>query len=226
MKRSIAVLACASLVAAVFLCPSARAGDPLSGTDFSAGVSCAGMKITVCPAGDFEYIRDGCGVGFQNYIWVIVRTTYYAPIPGIPPTDFWLNACNPAAQLALCAAPVLADSATGSNGRTTISGRLSGGGCALTGGVWIAAVGIIVMDPDDWSSPLCLDIAIKSPDVMGEGGHPDGSVNLSDLIPFGSSYNKNWGQSSFNPCCDYNDDNTCNLSDFAFFGTHYQHRCQ
>ncbi len=226
MRRSTVILGCASLVAAALgdFTP-ARAGDPMTGCDISAGLSCAGMQVTVCPAGDFEYIRDGCGIGLQNYIWVIVRTSYGVPIPGVPATDFWLNACDPATQLALCAAPMLADSTTGSNGRTTISGRIAGGGCARAGGIWIAVWGIIVSDPDHCERPLCLDIVIKSLDIMGEGGHPDGIVNLSDLIPFGSSYNKNMGYPGFNPCCDYNDDIHCNLSDFAFFGTHYQHRC-
>jgi hypothetical protein len=66
---------------------------------------------------------------------------------------------------------------------------------------------------------------VKSPDLTGAGGNPDGVINLSDLVPFGSSYNKNLGQGGYNACCDYNDDDKCNLSDFAFFGTHYQHRC-
>lgn len=33
------------------------------------------------------------------------------------------------------------------------------------------------------------------------------------------------GETGFSGCCDYNDDGTCDLSDFAFFGQHYTHQC-
>jgi len=210
----------------ILMCVSAArtvAGDM---DDYStAGLSCQGMKLTVCPGGDFEQIRNGCG-GTGAYIWIEARPDD-VPQPGIPVTDFWINACNPATQLSLCAQPIIADSMTGANGRTTFSGILRAGGCALTGGIWIAIQGRrVYVDPPNGSTVLCLDIIIKSPDLVGRGGPPDGVVDLSDLIPFGFSYNKNLGQAGYNACCDYNDDNHCNLSDFAFFATHYQHGCQ
>ena len=112
------------------------------------------------------------------------------------------------------------------NGRTTFSGVLRAGGCVLSGGIWIAVQGKVIKGPYPsctWN--LCLPIVVKSPDMTGAGGKPDGVVNLSDLVPFGFSYNKNLGQAGYSACCDFNDDNKCNLSDFAFFGLHYQHRC-
>jgi hypothetical protein len=213
-------------VAAVLVFASpARACDAVDDCLSSAGVSCPNMKVTVCPQGDFEMISKSCGAT-ADYIWVEVITSCGGggPLPGVPRTDFWFNACDPARQLALCIEPFIADSLTGMNGRTTFSGVLRAGGCVPSGGIWIAVQGFIIHTR--WcASTLCLPIIVKSPDSTGPGGNPDGVVNLSDLIPFGFTYNKNLGQARYNPCCDYNDDDKCNLSDFAFFGTHYQHRC-
>lgn len=209
----------------LLLATSAFAGD-VDDCLSNAGVSCVGMKVTICPAGDFEFIRDGCGTGLGNYIWIEARDASNNPVPGIPWTDYWLNACDPTKQLCLCASPVAADSLTGANGRTTFGGRIAGGGCALTQGIWWAIQGkVIKTKPCPSATALCLDVVIKGPDLQGTGGQPDCVNNLSDLIPFGASYNKTYPAPAFNACCDYNDDNTCNLSDFAFFGTHYQHRC-
>jgi hypothetical protein len=208
------------------LATSVYAGD-VDDCRSTAGITgCAQMKLTVCPAGDFEFIRDACGTGITAYIWVTARDASGNPIPGIPWTDYWLNACDPTKQLALCASPLGADSLTGANGTTTFSGRVAAGGCTLTQGVWWAIQGKVLKGVyPDCTNNVCLSVIVKSPDLTGAGALPDGVVNLSDLIPFGSSYNKNLGQAGFNACCDYNDDDKCNLSDFAFFGTHYQHRC-
>jgi hypothetical protein len=190
----------------------------------SAGLSCTGMKITICPKGDFEQIRNGCG-GSNDYIWIEARDCASTPIPGIPWTDYWIGACTPAQALFYCVEPIAADSLTGANGRTTFSGVIRAGGCVLTGGVYMAIQGEIIRTPPNYITPLCLNVILKGPDLTGAGGAPDGFVNLSDLVPFGSSYNKNLGQGGYNACCDYNDDDKCNLSDFAFFGSHYQHSC-
>lgn len=214
------------IVSLAMLCLAApvRGGDPER--TMHAGLSCSEMKISVCPAGDFEAVRKGCG-GTADYIWIEVLSGWYEdPIPGIPVTDYWLGACDGPTLLSLCAQPILADSATGLDGRTTISGHIHAGGCALTGGIWIAVQGQVIDICPPCSETLCLPIVIKSPDLTGSGGAPDGVVNLSDLIPFGLSYNKSYGQPDFNACCDYNDDFTCNLSDFAYFSLHYQHTCQ
>jgi hypothetical protein len=60
----------------------------------------------------------------------------------------------------------------------------------------------------------------RSADLDGSG-----IVNVSDLPILGSSYNKSLGDSGFSSCCDFNWDNKCNITEFAFFGTHYQHGC-
>jgi len=215
---------------------SAFAGD-VDDCKSNAGISCSRMKVNICPFGDFEFIRDGCLPAGAQYIWIEAMDIGSNPIPGIPWTDYWLNSCDPAKALFLCASPVAADSLTGANGRTTFRGRIAGGGCNIPAGqlqglgIYWAIQGKVIKLRPNCTSPLCLAVDIKSADLTGLGGPPDGTVNLSDLVPFGSSYNTAWGVpppagKAFNSCCDYTDDNSCNLSDFAFFGTHYQHKCQ
>ena len=68
--------------------------------------------------------------------------------------------------------------------------------------------------------PICIDIVIVGPDL-----NRDCTVNLSDLTFFGLSYNKQLGDAGYDPCCDWNDDDWCDLSDFSFLGEHYEHTC-
>jgi hypothetical protein len=181
-------------------------------------LSSSPMRVSICPAGDFEFIREGAG-GDSDYIRVIVRTDYGTGIAGIPCTDYWLGACDPGQALCLCANPIAADSLTNGNGETTISGRIAGGGCVLTGGIYIVVQGKIILTYPE-CEVTCLDMIIVSPDL-----NADCVVNLSDLGIFGLSYNTYFGGYGYNPCCDYQDDQLCNLSDFAYIGEHYQHGC-
>jgi len=214
-----------AIAAVLMLASDAQACDAVDECLSSAGLSCPAMRISICPQGDFELIGRACG-GAGAYIWVrMIDNCGGDPIPGIPWTDFWFRACDPAQELALCIGGIVADSLTGLNGRTTFSGLVEGGGCVKSGGLGLTVRGWTIRSPL-CGPALCLPIVVKSPDLTGAGGKPDGVVNLSDLIPFGFSYNYNQGQHGYNTCCDYNDDTRCNLSDFAFFGTHYQHRCQ
>jgi len=183
------------------------------------GVSCTGMRVSICPAGDFEFISDGCGTG-ADYIYVYARDVSGVGIAGIPWTDYWMNACDPAQELCLCSAPFGADALTDANGYTTFSGRISGGGCVLTGGLWWSIQGKTLVDYPECVTTTCIDVQIVSPDL-----NADCASNLSDLGIFGGSYNTQLGDAGFNSCCDYNDDDKCNLSDFAFQGEHYQHVC-
>ena len=186
----------------------------------SAGTSCSGMIVNICPAADFEFIREGCG-GDADYIWVEVLDGGGVGIEAIPWTDFWLNACDPAQELCLCASPVAADSLTNANGRTTIGGRIAGGGCVLTGGLYIAVQGkTIVENYPTCDITTCLDIEIHSPDFTG-----DCRVSIADFQPFTATYNRGDPDPLFNPCYDFNDDDGVSLSDFAFFAEHYLHEC-
>jgi len=221
------VLAMAMLLV---IASAAHACDAVDECRSSAGLSCPSMKISVCPQGDFEMIERACG-GAGDYIWVEVWGACEPsfPIAGIPQTDFWFDACDAPLELFLCTAGIVADSLTGANGRTTFSGAIRAGGCVLTGGIWITARGFTIFD-ECGMTVLCLPIVIKSLDLTGAGGYPDGIVNLSDLVPFGTSYNTELGGTppplrAYNACCDYTDDNKCNLSDFAYWGLHYLHSC-
>jgi len=188
----------------------------------TAGVSCSGMIVNICPAGDFEFIREGCG-GDADYIWVEVLDGGGFGIENIPWTDFWLNACDPGQELYLSSSSVAADSLTNEYGRTTISGRIAGGGCVLSGGLYIAVQGkIIVENYPACDVTTCLDIKIHSPDFTG-GTSPDGKVTLADFFAFTQTYNKGYPDPLFNPCLDFNDDNAVSLSDFAFFAGHFNH---
>lgn len=184
----------------------------------TAAVSCPGMRISICPKGDFEYIRDGCGSG-DDYIEVYIRDPGGA-MQGIPPTDYWIDACEAQYQLGLCVQHIVADDVTDADGHTTFTGRISAGGCVPTGGIYIACMGKTIMDSETCTQPICLDVVLVGPDL-----NADGEVNLSDLSFFGESYNMQVGDSGYNTCCDFNDDDWCNLSDFAFLGQHYQHQC-
>lgn len=203
---------------------NAQANPPLSDCYSTAGLSCPSMKISICPQGDFEQIRNGCG-GTGDYIWIEVRDTDNLPIPGIPVTDYWMDACDPAQALYLCLHPVAADSVTGFNGRTTFSGDFRAGGCVLTRGLRIAVQGLVLKSRPDCATDLCLNVVIKGPDLMGPSGQPNGIVDLSDLILFGYSYGKSLGQPGYNACCDYNDNDICDPYDYLDFQYHYQHRC-
>ena len=210
------------------LVPAAISAHDVSDCLSRAGLSCAQMKVTICPAGDFEYIATGCGAP-GGYIWIEARDNANNPVPGIPRTDYWLNACNSRQQLFLCGTPIVADSMTGANGRARLTCRVAGGGCVLSQGIYVAIQGkVIKYQGSDYEciEPLCLNIVIKGPDLTGAGDRSDGVVNLLDFSRFGLSLNKASTHPEFNPCCDFNDDNLCNLSDFAPFRQHYQHRCQ
>ena len=182
-------------------------------------VHCSTPRISICPLGDFELISEGCGY-IGEYIWIEALQDEGPPIPGIPATDFWLQACDSAERLCLCTYSVMADSATNADGRTTISGPIAGGGCAFNG-LYLAIQGVIV---SEW--PACVAIACRDIIIVSVDLNADCLVNLSDLAVFGFSYNKSLGDPGYSTCCDYNDDDNCNLSDFAFMGAHYLHECE
>jgi hypothetical protein len=215
MKKGFLALAAVLLLSA----PSIQAGQ-VDGCMTIVSTSCSPMRVSICPAGDFEQIRYGCGMT-TDYIEIQVKNTAGNPVPGIPRTDYWLDACDPAQQLCLCCQPIIADAETDILGEARICGPIAAGGCVLTQGIYIVIQGQMILQQPACVSPVCLNIVLVSPDLTA-----DCMVNLSDLGVFGLSNNTQQGQPLFNPCCDYNDDNKCNLSDFAFLGEHYQHQCR
>ena len=183
-----------------------------------ASVSCSGMRFFICPSYDGKNISDAC-VGGLIEIWA--RDAAGTGIPNIPVTDYWINSCDPAQSLCLCIAPtvpVYADSPTNAAGYTTISGTICGGGCVLSGGLYVSVQGVVIYESTGCIVPTCLDIVIVSPDING-----DCSVSLVDFWMFANSYNKSYGMTGYNDCCDFTGDGACTLSDFGYFGEHYLH---
>ncbi len=205
-------------VLGVVLAIPAYAGFGVDGCESYWGVSCSGMRVSICPLGDFEPLREGCG-GENDYIWIYARDRYGASIPGIPTSDYWIEAADPAEELCLCADPIAADSVTNDQGRTTISGCIAGGGCLATGGVYLKVQGVTILDIV-CISPHIEYIEIVSPDI-----NADCRIDLSDFTAFSLSYNKDLGDPGYDTCCDFNDDDCCNIRDYTWLGLHYYHEC-
>lgn len=212
-----ALMIAAVLAVTVFISGTAQAGG-IDECYSTTAVSCSGMRVSICPKGDFEHIRNGCG-GSDDYIEVYIRDYGGNGIAGIPWTDYWMDACDAEYELCICVQHFVADEVTDSDGRTTFSGRISAGGCIPSGGIYVACQGMTILD-ETCTGPICLDVVIVSPDI-----NADCVVNLSDLSFFGESYNKQLGDAGYDTCCDFNDDDWCNLSDFSFLGQHYLHQC-
>ncbi|MCD6379700.1 hypothetical protein J7M07_04565 [bacterium] len=180
-------------------------------------LSASPLHVLICPAGDFQDMGDDCG----GYIMITALDGSGNGIPNIPWTDFWLDACDGAQALYLCAGAVTADSMTNSLGQTTISDPISGGGCITSGGVFVAIQNNQILESPDCTDPVCLDMEIKSPDLTANG-----IVDLTDFSQFGNAYGSSSGDTNYDDCCDFNNDNAVGLSDFSLFGNHYQHECQ
>jgi hypothetical protein len=215
LKGKFAVL---SLVAAALLCwqvagvDTVNSGivDPCNSTASSA----AGVHF-ICPQGDGDAL-SGAGLTIS----VTIRDNTNAPVAGIPAADFWLIGCNDLVALCGGSGSINASAATDANGATTITGDISGGGCDT--GVRVVCQGIVL--GNGACAPLCLPIAVRSPDQKSTtGGPPDGLVSGSDFSFFGTSY-----QSPPKPlfaCHDFVTFGTITVADFAKFGAHYNHQC-
>jgi hypothetical protein len=189
------------------------------------------FEISICPMGDFEWIYEACG-GTSEYFWVIAKDISGNGIPGIPWTDYWINACDPAQELCICANPMVADSLTSSSpgveGRTTISSRIAAGGCVLTDGIYRAVQGKVLLEMPLTGPPctekICHELIIVGPDL-----NANCKVELGDLAVYGLAHNCPGplcnDPKAYDRCCDFNDDAYVNLSDFAYMGEHYQHEC-
>jgi len=184
-------------------------------------VGCSNMRLNICPAADFNQVRDTGG-----YIAIVVKDGSDAGIAGIPWTDYWMGACDPAYEISLCPGGLVADSLTNSDGETTISGFIGGGGCILSGGVYMAVQNKTILDETGdpnctLGNPICLSIEVRSPDYI-----TDGMVDLSDFTAFVSSWNVCAGAGSYNECFDFISNDCVDLSDFTAFAGHWQHECR
>jgi hypothetical protein len=198
-------------------------GSGLAQFETTATLSCSPMRITISPGPGYEPIREVCG-GDSDYIEIWAYDRWGYPATGIPWTDYWTEPCDESQELLLCMDGFIADSVTSSlpgfEGRTTISGPIKGGGCVLTGGLMIYVQGLPIFEPPEYNYPLCLDIALVSPDL-----NADGVVSLADFGIFCDSYGLCEGEPGYNGCCDYSDDGCCSLGDFYDFSMRYQASC-
>lgn len=210
-----------SLIAAALLCwqvmpasvNTVNSGivDPCS----SSASSAAGCWV-VCPQGDGAPLNNLAPAAGNATISVTVKDATGTPIPGIPAADYWVIGW--ADLLILCggAGAINADAASDANGETTISGVLFGGGC--DDGVAVVVQGTIILDPLNWTDPLCLPILVRSPDIDA-----DLAVDNQDFTLFGNAWEPLGG--IYDPCADYDCNGVINSIDFTVFGNHWQHIC-
>ncbi|MFO7915958.1 MAG: hypothetical protein R6U43_09755 [Candidatus Krumholzibacteriales bacterium] len=193
--------------------------DDCNSTVTLVGVS--NMLLNVCPAADMDQLTDKGG-----YIAISVKDGSDAGISGIPWTDYWMGACDPAYEIGLCCDGIVADSLTNSDGETTISGFIGGSGCVLSGGVYMAVQNKTILDETGdpgctLGNPICLSIEVRSPDYI-----IDGKVDLSDFSAFVNSWALCSGDASYEECFDFISNDCVDLSDFASFSAHWQHECR
>lgn len=212
-----------SLIAAALLCwqvmpasvNTVNSGivDPCSSY---ASVVGSGYCWVVCPQGDAAALNNLAPLAGDATISVTVRDQTGAAIPGIPAADFWLIGWADA--LALCggAGAINATAASDASGQTTITAAMFAGGC--DDGVAVVVQGTIILDPANWTDPLCLDIDVRSPD--GDG---DLQVINTDFTQFGNAWVPLGGV--YDACMDFNCDAAINSIDFTVFGNHWQHSC-
>lgn len=217
LKGKFAVL---SLAAAALLCwqiagvTTVNSGivDPCNSTASSA----AGNEFA-CPQGDGDLLSDN---GLT--ISVTIHDNTNAPVPGIPAADFWLVGCNDLLVLCGGSGSINATGATDANGQTTIAGSIAAGGC--DSGVRVVCQGI-VLGSGGACQPLCLPIAVASPDQKNpQGGGPDLLVSLSDLAYFATGYTS--PPKAFNACLDFAAPyGSITLADLAKYSSHNGHHC-
>lgn len=239
LKGKFAVL---SLAAAGLLClqiagvNTVNSGivDPCNST-----ASAAAGAIVACPQGDGTTLAS---VG--STISVTVKDNTNAPVPGVPAADFWLIGCSNGLVLCGGSASIDATAATDLLGQTTINGDIAAGGCDA--GVKVVVQGIVI---GGGACPvICLAITVRSPDLIIDAGN---IVTSNDFAKFGTLYPYPGVSAGGNvhvygpgicavivgggapPAADVNSAKVdyvspflaVNLADFAFFGSHYTHKC-
>jgi hypothetical protein len=178
----------------------------------SSTASAAPGCFLICPQGDGARL-DAIG----SVVSIQAKDATGAPIAGIPGSDFWLLGCGGNLNPCGGSGSINADSASNSDGRTTIAGDLSAGGCELSG-LSVVIQGIVLVSQTNCLDVLCLPLVTVSPDIDG-----DGSVGLLDFSQFATGYPS--PPKTLTPCLDYDCSGTVNLIDFSLFAGHYLHGC-
>jgi len=216
MKQGSRLLPAVLLVAAgiSILTPGARADLP--NTCGSTAESASGVVVN-CPFGDGDNLG---GAGLTITVRIVDAALF--PVPNIPGEDFWLIGCGDLMLLCGGARAIDAAAPTDADGRTTITGSIRAGGCDA--GVRVVCQGIVLGNGP--CEPICLPIAVRSPDQRGiNGGVPDGLVTAADLSYFASNYQS--PPKPYDVCHDFAAPfGTVTLVDFVKLAMHYNHACQ
>ncbi len=175
-----------------------------------------GGCLLVCPAADGKTLAD-----INSIVYVTVEDIN-GPFADIPGSDIWMIDADPERDLALCDgwySFVHADSATNSEGKTTISGSMAAGGWG--NGMLVVVGGCVMKDPAEcYDHYLVLPIKVRSPDI-----NADLHVNIADLALLAAAY----PPAPYQERCDMNCDGVINVADLGLFATHYGppgHQCQ
>jgi len=216
MKRGTILTGLAALVlTGLIVLAGAPTVTPFPSLPFIIVDGAGGCYVT-CPEGDGDGLAEIGAV-----ITVTVADITGAPIVGIPASDYWLIGCEDNIVLCAGSAAINADSASNSDGVTTISGRLAAGGCDNS--LVVVVQGIVADDPPGSGAWLCLPYDTKSPDITGDGGVVDLVVDIIDLAAFAMGYTS--PPRVYDTCFDFNCDGTVGLIDFAIFAQHFLHWC-
>lgn len=203
--------------------------NPCSSTA-SVDLGDAPYCFLVCPRGDGDILAgivQPLPGPHDGTITVTVKDDFGNPLVGIPATDFWLIGCND--LIGLCGGSLSSNAfaATNASGTTTMQGAIIGGGC--DDGLQVVVQGTVIADPNDWNTPLCVDIYAKSPDRIDAGSGletPDFDISLADFGKFGDAFPTPANPGApYDPCADYNCSGDISLADFGIFGAHWTHNC-
>jgi hypothetical protein len=211
-NRLLTVLLVAFLFAGLYRGPDNADGQPIY-EPCSLYVYSNADRYFACPGGDGDRL-DAAGLT----ITLVAKHGTGDPIPGILPSDMWLEPCNSSsANICWGTMGSNADSTTNAQGRTTFTRPISAGGCDSTG-IRVAVLGVYAKNANDVCDNGCLPIRFLSSDL-----NLDLVVDLIDLSEFAKSYTSPPHEYIY--CRDYNEDGVIDLVDLSLFSRHYLHQC-
>ncbi|NIO00753.1 MAG: hypothetical protein GTO42_01220 [Candidatus Latescibacteria bacterium] len=155
--------------------------------------------VLICPQGDGPTLAEA---------GAIITLTYQDIVK--PERPFSTGGCN--GGIVWCGGPLRADSFTGDNGQTTVSGPMAGGGYD-TEIVWYL---VHLVNQDCMMSYVPL--VLVSPDI-----NADLAVDLVDFSIFAAGFPS--PSKPYDPRLDFDGDGSVDIVDFSLFAQHWLHRC-